>query len=80
MSWTPVDDTQIPNWSQLTPVVTGGWGVVPVLNTPGWTVISAIVDGAFQFGAFQPAFQIGLGSAWYPVDDTQTGAWTPVPP
>lgn len=59
MPWTPVDDTQAPNWTQIRPAA----------------------DGAFQLGAFQPAFQIGAGAAvWTPVNDAQTGAWVPVPP
>lgn len=80
MPWVPIDDSQTPNWSQLVPSVPGGWGLVPATNTPGWNIIQSIADGAFQFGAFQPAFQIGVGSVWNPVDDSQTGVWVPIPP
>jgi hypothetical protein len=80
MSWTPVDDSQTANWNPLVPVVAGGWGTVPASNTPSWNVIRAIADGAFQLGAFQPAFQIGFGSVWSPVDDSQATVWVPIPP
>lgn len=81
MPWVPVDDSQTPSWNPLAPVVGGGWGVVPASNIPSWTIIRAIADGAFQLGAFQPAFQIGVGGAgWTLVNDAQTGVWTPVPP
>ena len=80
MAWTPVDDSQISSWSPLVPVVAGGWGVVPASNTPSWNIIRPIADGAFQLGAFQPAFQIGVGAIWIPVDDSQTGVWVPIPP
>lgn len=80
MAWVPVDDSQTPNWGNLVPTPTGAWAVVPSINTPNWVAIRPVADGAFQFGAFQPAFQIGIGgSVWYPVDDSQTGVWTPVP-
>lgn len=80
MAWTPVDDSQTPNWNPLAPTVAGGWGAVSASNTPNWSVLRAIADGAFQLGAFQPAFQIGVGAVWIPVDDSQTGTWVPIPP
>ena len=81
MAWVPVDDSQTPNWSNLVPTPTGLWALIPSTNTPGWNLIQSVADGAFQFGCFQPAFQIGIGgSIWSPVDDSQTGVWTPVPP
>ena len=81
MAWVPVDDSQTPNWSQLVPAVPAGWGLFPTGNTPNWGIISPVAAGAFQFGAFQPAFQVSAGSpVWNPVDDSQTGVWTPIPP
>ena len=81
MAWAPVDDTQTPSWGQLLPTVPGGWGLVPATNTPNWGVIRPISDGAFQLGAFQPAYQIGVGVAvWDPVNDAQTVIWVPIPP
>lgn len=80
MPWVPVDSSQTPNWSGLVPTPTGAWAALSPTNTPNWSLIQSIADGAFQLGAFQPAFQIGVGAVWNPVNNSQTGVWTPVPP
>lgn len=80
MAWAPVDDSQTPNWNSLVPAVPGGWSIIPATNGSGWNIIQSVADGAFQFGAFQPAFQIGIGAVWNLIDDSQTSIWVPIPP
>jgi hypothetical protein len=79
MPWTPVDDTQGGSWTGVGSGPAVVWTSAGGSNTPGWSAIVSAVGGAFQFGAFQPAFQMGTGSAWSPVDDSETSVWVPLP-
>jgi len=81
MAWTPIDDTQVPNW-------------VGILAP---TVIGPFQFGAFQSIAYQvgtgaswspvddaqtptwSALSPPPASVYTPVDDTQTPSWVPVP-
>lgn len=78
MPWVPVDDSQTPNWGILAPSTPLSWGPAGSSNTPNWTGITTFLFGAFQFGTFQPAFQVGLGTSWQAIDDSETPNWTPV--
>ena len=78
MPWVPVNDTQTPNWGVLAPSTSPAWGPAGNSNTPNWSQIATLLAGAFQFGAFQPAFQVGQGTAWQAIDDSETPNWVPV--
>jgi len=78
MAWVPVDDTQTPNWGVLAPSNPLLWGPAGGSNTPNWGSITTLLAGAFQLGAFQPAFQIGSGPTWQAIDDSETPNWAPV--
>ena len=80
MTWTPVDDSQSGTWTGIGPGPVSTWASAGGSNVPGWASIAIALSGAFQFGAFQPAFQVtAVGNPWVPVDDSQTTIWVPVP-
>ena len=86
MPWTPIVPSNVPGWAPLGSGPAGLWGSISTSQTPNWTGIASALSGAYQFGAYQGdgvtsfAYQtITISAAWTPVNDGQTGSWTPVP-
>ena len=78
MSWVPVNDAETPNWGALVPTSPAVWTSTGGSNVPNWAIMQLVLAGAFQFGAFQPAYQIGSGPTWQAIDDSETPNWVPV--
>jgi hypothetical protein len=80
MTWTPVDDSQTGGWTGVSPGPVSPWASAGGSNIPSWSAIAVAIAGAFQLGAFQPAYQIAnVSNTWTPVNDSQISIWIPVP-
>jgi hypothetical protein len=70
--WTPVDDSQIPNWGLLPDSQTPNWIPVVDAQTPGWSVVSDSQVANWTAVSAAPT------TAWATINDTQTSNWVAV--
>lgn len=90
MSWTEIDPTQDPNWSDKTGTPTSWGGIIPG-QTPDWSQISPVPNSGWTCDT--TSFTVDDGTdytcdGWYsgltnfltPITPTQAAGWTPVNP